>query len=165
MALERAFRPVRLFVAACGDLESARPWLENAFGPIVLESEKYELTQFTDYYVEEMGRAQKKQMLAFEKMIDPSTLPDIKLKTNNREREETPRRINLDPGYLSPEKVVLASAKNFAHRIALRDGIFAEVTLVYRKESSGYVPLEHTFPDYRSTGVLYFFNRLRELIR
>lgn len=164
MAQERPFRPVRLFVAACGDLDAARSWLESEFGRLILHSDPYDLTQFTDYYVEELGKPHMKQLLAFERTIDPSDLPEIKRKTNQKERESSPRRMNLDPGYLAPEKVVLASAKNFAHRIALRDGIFAEVTLVYRKDASGFVALEHTFPDYRSTPVLYFFNRLRELI-
>ncbi len=161
MATERAFRPARLFVAACGDLAAARAWLVEQFGPVTLESDPYDLTAFTDYYVEEMGRPQPKQMLAFG-MIDPGTLASIKRKTNAR--EGTRRNLNLDPGYAAPEKIVLASAKNFAHRIALADGIYGEVTLVYRKESSSYVPLEHTFPDYRSTPVIYFFNRLRGLV-
>ena len=160
MALARDFKPVRLFVAATGDLTAAREWLSAEFGPVTLESERYDLTTFTDYYVEEMGRPQPKQLLAFGR-IDPGAIADVKLRTNAR--EGAPRRLNLDPGYLTPASVILASAKNFAHRVALRAGIFAEVTLVYRKEAASYVPLEHTFPDYRSTPVVYFFNRLRDL--
>jgi hypothetical protein len=160
---ERPFKPVKLFVASCGDLEAARRWLEGELGPIMLESERYDLTTFTDYYVEEMGRPQWKQIYAFQAPFDPSKLAEVKRRTNARERERQPRTINLDPGYLTPAKVVLASAKDFSHRVALQDGIYGEVTLMYRKESASYVPLEHTVPDYRSTSVVYFFNRLREL--
>jgi hypothetical protein len=164
MAVERPFLPVRLFVAACGDLAAAREWLERSFGPVVLESERYDLGAFTDYYASEMGRPLTKQIYAFRDRIDPSRLAELKIRTNARESADSPRRVNLDPGYLTPASIVLASAKGFAHRVALRDGIFGEVTLVYRKDAGGYAPLEHTFPDYRSTGVLYFFNRLRELV-
>ncbi|MCP4534749.1 MAG: DUF4416 family protein, partial [Delftia sp.] len=58
------------------------------------------------------------------------------------------RPINLDVGYVEPSKLVLASMKNFSHRIYLRDGVYAEVTLMFRKGL--WEPLGWTFPDYRS---------------
>jgi hypothetical protein len=161
MATARVFCPARLFVAAAGDFEAVLPRLRERFGAVRLMSEPYDLAAYTDYYVPELGRPQPKRIFGFDRMIDPAEIADIKRWTN--EQESSPRRVNLDPGYLTPAKVVLASCKDFSHRVAVRDGVFAEVTLVYRKETGSYEPLEHTFPDYRSTGVIYFFNRFREL--
>lgn len=75
-------------------------------------------------------------------------------------RHAESRPLNLDPGYLTPAKLVLASTKDHAHRIYLRDGIFAEVTLVYRKGK--WQPLEWTYPDYRRDDYQQFFTRCRE---
>ena len=71
-----------------------------------------------------------------------------------------PRHLNLDRGYLTPAKLVLASTKDHAHRIYLRDGIFAEVTLVYRQRK--WQPLEWTYPDYRRDDYQAFFTQCRE---
>jgi hypothetical protein len=94
-------------------------------------------------------------------LIDPAGLADIKLRTNAIEeryrdgRWGVERPINLDPGYLELGKLVLASTKNHFHRIFLRDGIYAEVTLYYRDKA--FQPFEWTFPDYRSAGYQQFF--------
>ena len=75
-------------------------------------------------------------------------------------RHAEPRPLNLDPGYITPAKLVLASTKDHAHRIYLRDGIFAEVTLVYRQRK--WQPLEWTYPDYRRDDYQRFFTQCRE---
>ena len=96
----------------------------------------------------------KKQFLAFERLIDPAELAAIKRQTNEWEaeyaalgRHPEPRPLNLDPGYITAAKLVLASTKDHAHRIYLQDGIYAEVTLAYRHRR--WQPLEWTYPDYR----------------
>jgi hypothetical protein len=99
--------------------------------------------------------------------FDPADLAEIKLRTNALEAEAVrtldlgvERPVNLDPGYLTPSKLVLASTKDHAHRIYLRDGIYAEITLQYRKKT--FQPWPWTFPDYRSDGYIAFFNEVRE---
>ena len=78
-------------------------------------------------------------------------LPEIKLTTNRLEEQwatpEGNRRINIDPGYLCLQHVVLATTKGYTHRPYLRDGIYADLTLIYRDKS--FQPLEWTYPDYR----------------
>ena len=135
-------------------------------GPIALASDAFDFTE-TDYYAATMGTDLKKQFLAFERLIDPAMLADIKRQTNEWEveyaalgRHAEPRPLNLDPGYITPAKLVLASTKDHAHRIYLRDGIYAEVTLAYRQRQ--WQPLEWTYPDYRRDDYQRFFTRCRE---
>ncbi|MEI8217519.1 MAG: DUF4416 family protein, partial [Elusimicrobiota bacterium] len=68
--------------------------------------------------------------------------------------------MNIDPGYVTPAKVVLASTKDYSHRIYLSDGIYAEVTMMFQKGS--YVFLPWTYSDYQSKAALQFFNRIRK---
>jgi hypothetical protein len=116
-----------------------------------------------------MGEGLKKQFFAFERLIDPGALAGIKRQTNEWEaeyaalaRHPEPRPLNLDPGYITAAKLVLASTKDHAHRIYLCDGIFAEVTLSYR--AGQWQPLEWSYPDYRRDDYQSFFTRCRELL-
>ncbi|HVT30924.1 MAG TPA: DUF4416 family protein [Lacipirellulaceae bacterium] len=147
-------------------LEWARKRCTDGYGPIALSSQLFDFTE-TDYYTATMGRNLKKQFIAFEQLIDPALLASIKCQTNNWEaeyaalgRHAEPRPLNLDPGYLTPAKLVLASTKDHAHRVYLRDGIFAEVTLIYRKRH--WQPLEWTYPDYRRDDYQRFYTQCRE---
>ena len=94
------------------------------------------------------------------------SLPDIKLRTNEIElglSREGKRRVNIDPGLLSQERFVLATGKNFTHRIYLRDGIYADLTLIY--QNGAYRPLPWTFPDCREAEFLHFLEVLRKKLR
>jgi hypothetical protein len=132
-------------------LNAATREIEELFGPTDLVSEDMPF-DFTDYYCAEMGRPLLRRFAAFERLIDPGELAAVKLRTNELEAElakrftQVTRPVNVDPGYVALGKLVLASAKDFSHRVYLRDGIYAEVTLQYRhgKWISG--PM--TFPDY-----------------
>ena len=100
--------------------------------------------------------------------MDPGTIAEIKKQTNLRESQfgerregELHRRINLDPGYLSPAKLVLATTKDYDHRIYLGKGIYAEVTLRYTEFS--YQPCKWTYPDYREESHLKIFNEIRAI--
>jgi hypothetical protein len=116
-----------------------------------------------------MGADLKKQFIACERLIDPGELARIKRETNHWEaeyatlgRHPEPRPLNLDPGYITPAKLVLASTKDHAHRIYLKDGIFAEVTLAFRHHQ--WQPMEWTYPDYRRADYQAFFTRCREYL-
>jgi hypothetical protein len=147
-------------------LDWARDRLIRQHGAVALSSNAFDFTE-TDYYAATMGSALKKQFLAFERLIDPAALAEIKRQTNAWEAEyaalgkhEEPRPLNLDPGYITPAKLVLASTKDHAHRIYLQGGIYAEVTLSYRQRR--WQPFEWTYPDYRREDFQQFFTACRE---
>jgi hypothetical protein len=162
--------PVLFIVAVSSRHEAALEWARERctqqHGPVVSASEPFDFTE-TDYYTATMGGDLKKQFVAFERLIDSAELAILKRETNAWEaeyaalrRHAEPRPLNLDPGYITPAKLVLASTKDHAHRIYLRDGIFAEVTLVYRQRK--WQPLEWTYPDYRRDDYQRFFAQCRE---
>ena len=162
--------PVLLIVAACSRYASALAWareqMTRYFGEVLLESDSFPFTE-TDYYSQSMGPDLHKQFLAFAAKVDPATLPAIKHQTNRwearyAEQSEHPesRPLNLDPGYITRAKLVLASTKDHAHRIYLQDGIYAEVTLSFRK--GAWRSFDWTYPDYRRADFQNFFMRCRE---
>jgi hypothetical protein len=149
-------------------LDEARERCVQHYDPVALVSDAFDFLE-TDYYTPTMGPDLKKQFFAFERLIDPAVLADIKRQTNEWEaeynahaRHAEARPLNLDPGYITPAKLVLASTKDHAHRIYLREGIFAEVTLAYRR--GRWQPLEWTYPDYRRDDYQSFFTRCRDLL-
>ncbi len=132
------------------------------FGRIDFESVVLEFT-YTDYYNKEMGLDLKRQFLSFERLISPEDLPDIKQYTNLLEStlcsDYEKRSVNIDPGYLSLSKLVLATTKDHQHRIYLTKGIFAEVTLRFRGKT--FRPWDWTYPDYCSKEYISIFNQMR----
>lgn len=169
----RSPTPVLFFIAASSRHEEALAWglrqSEAEFGPLAAVSHAFDFTE-TDYYAAEMGIGLKKQFWAFAAPIDPGRLPAIKRQTNFWEAEYAglklhaePRPLNLDPGYVTLAKLVLASTKDHAHRIYLGDGIYAEVTLAYRKNA--WQPFDWTYPDYRRGDFHAFFDRCRQILR
>jgi hypothetical protein len=140
--------------------------LEKEFGRIILSSTPF-IFKETDYYKNEMGPELTRVFTAFDNFIEGDRIADIKIKTNLIETEmfsvNNSRTVNIDPGYLTSAKVVLATTKNFQHRIYLQKGIFAEITLRYRRRS--YEPWQWTFKDYRLNETIDFFNSLRAIYR
>lgn len=165
--------PVLFILAAFSRYPAALQWTAecagHAWGPIALASEAFNFVE-TTYYERTMGPGLYKQFLAFERLIDPAELARRKHQTNQWEHTysqigEAPERrpLNLDPGYLSEAKLVLASTKDHAHRIYLSEGIFAEVTLQY--SGHRWQPREWTYPDYQRADYHAFFDRCREYYR
>lgn len=146
----------------------ARGQIEAAFGPLALASDAFAFTE-TDYYAATMGTNLEKQFFACERLFDPGELASVKRRTNEWEaayaalgRHAEPRPLNLDPGYITPAKLVLASTKDHAHRLYLMDGVYAEVTLVFRGKQ--WRPMDWTYPDYRRGDYQAFFTRCREFL-
>jgi Domain of unknown function (DUF4416) len=173
MAAPRPVVPALLVVAAFSRHDDALNWgrerLEHAYGPVGLASDAFAF-HHTSYYSGEMGVNLRKQLLAFERLIAPDTLPDIKRHTNALESELAATRaypeerpLNLDPGYLVLGKFLLATTKDQQHRIYLRDGIFAEVTLRY--QAGSWEPWPWTYADYREPFVQEFLLRARDYYR
>ena len=118
---------------------------------------------FTEYYSDEMGTDLKKIFISCRELMNPAGLVNLKLRTNELERVWASggrRRVNLDPGYITSAKLVLASTKDFAHRIFLGGGIYGDVQLQYRHGS--WHPEAWTFPDYRTETALSFFELVRD---
>lgn len=152
-----------------GPMHDSIEEIERKFGVIELETDELEFLH-TTYYREEMGENLKRKFFAFEKMVDRDRLAEIKIWTNRLEEKHGERvddfvfrKVNLDPGILSLANLVLASTKDFSHRIYLKDGIYSEVTLVYEKKR--FKALPWTYPDYTEPEVLEFLARTRETMK
>ncbi|HEY3129410.1 MAG TPA: DUF4416 family protein [Acidobacteriota bacterium] len=139
--------------------------LIKLFGPVSYHSPTYDMAAFSRYYETEMGPDLQKQFVAFAEPIQMDELADCKLATHSLEqrlwREPGRRVFNIDPGLATSYSVILSTLKNHAHRVYLRDGVFCEVTLIFR--DSSYHPLPWTYPDYQSPLVLEFFTKIRDL--
>ncbi len=136
--------------------------LIERYGPI---SEQSSLIKFdhTTYYNAEMGKVLYRKYLVFENQIDKDELPDIKLFANQIEdsyARDCKRSVNLDPGYFDLARLVLASTKDFSHRIYVRNNIYAEITLIYKGHT--FTSLAWTYPDYKSDFAIVFFNKARK---
>lgn len=150
-------------------LEESRRRLVDHFGPVDCASEVFPF-DFTHYYDDQMGSPLLRQFVSFERVADPAALVEAKLATNALEEEfaqscgsPPPRPVNLDPGYVEESKLVLASMKNFSHRIYVGRGVYEEITLMYRK--GGWEALGWTFPDYASQRYHPFLLTARMLLR
>ncbi len=118
---------------------------------------------YTTYYTDEMGSALVRRFVTFARLIRPEELPAIKRNTNaieDRFSGSRSRRVNIDPGYLAKQHFILATGKGFAHRPYIGQGIYADLTLVFRKET--FRSLEWTYPDYRDERTIGMLNGLRK---
>jgi hypothetical protein len=159
-------KPVKLIVSAfaAGDvlLAQARETLVAEWGTIDWESPLLPFDH-TDYYESEFGPGLVRRIWAFERLVDPGTLADVKLRSNALEvrwNADGRRKVNLDSGYVSLAKLVLATTKNRGHRIYLGSGIYAEVTLYY--QNGAFRPWPWTYPDYASVQYCALFSEIRE---
>lgn len=121
---------------------------------------------FTAYYQPEMGTFLKRRFISLERLFLPEFLAEMKNFTIDVEKNyslEGKRIVNIDPGYLTCAKLVLATTKDFAHRIYLRDGIFAEVTLLGKEKE--WIALPWTYPDYRTPAYQDYFLKVKSIYK
>ena len=159
--------PVKLIVPMFSGDEGLFPVtesrLEATFGPIDYRSGTLPFV-CTSYYAPEFGLSLLRKFVALKRLVDPCSLADVKHETNALEHElasDGKRRINLDPGYISQSKLVLATTKNHSHRIYLCKGIYAEVTMRYQDKA--FRPLEWTYPDYRTEEYREILEEIRRI--
>ena len=136
--------------------------LAAAFGAVDIVS-AWMSFGYTSYYESEMGTPLFRRLLTFNKLINQDELPDIKLATNRLEQSfarNGKRRVNIDPGYLLYERFVLASGKNFSHRIYIAGGIYADLTLIYQR--GRFEKLPWTYPDYADEPITQFLTQVRK---
>jgi len=170
MVEPKHFSQVKL---VCGIIASQELYFRKAeeklvelYGPVDKASPIFDF-DFTDYYEEQMGKNLKRKFLSFANLISPERLSEIKLQTNRLEEEirkefkAGQRIVNLDPGYLTPSALIMATAKDFAHRIPLREGIYAHLELLFSKKEVRV--LSWTYPDYKTEGYQKFFMQIRQI--
>jgi hypothetical protein len=173
MAAIQPHRPVLLILAAFSRYSEAIEWGKEravqAWGPIALQSEWFDHGE-TNYYQATMGPDLKKTFFAFESLVDPVGIVEWKKASNQREaeyqslgRHPEARPLNLDPGYLTEAKLILASTKDRDHRIYLGRGIYAENTLYFTRGAWQTRPW--TYPDYQRADYHRFFAQCREFLR
>lgn len=165
--------PVLPVLAVFSAFEEAIAWgierASEAWGDVAMQSELHPFDQ-TDYYGQTMGERLKKRLVVFDRMFDPGELASRKHQTNRWERayaEEAKfpvsRPVNLDPGYLTEAKLILASTKDRDHRIYIGDGIFAECTLFFHGGAWRCRPW--TYPDFQTDAYRRFFLDARTYYR
>jgi hypothetical protein len=170
----RTFRPPEPALLFIGTLysdftifNSSKELLKDCFGEILYESLPVPW-DYSFHYRNELGSPISRQFIFFKNMLDSDTIADIKLKTIEIEdllSLNGKRRINLDPGYLTLAKIVLASTKNYSHRIHLKKGIYGEVTLIYYSKDGTFKPHLFTYRDYQDKACIDIFMHVRELLK
>ena len=162
--------PVKLIIGILAAdrqcLHTAIEALTDQFGKTYFVSEVWPFDK-TDYYKDQTGEHILRQFVSAERLIDPGNLAKIKHKTNKLEQKlaaksamPLPRPVNLDPGIIEPSKLILASTKNYSHRIYIGKKIYAEVTLIFDK--GRWCPFEYTYPDYKQQCYFDFFDKARK---
>lgn len=170
MSETKPFTPVKLICGVIASEKSvftkAKEHLIRLHGPVDLLSPFYDF-DFTDYYERQMGGNLKRRFLSFFNLIFPEKLSELKIQTNKLERKmkqelDASRRIvNLDPGYLSSAGLIMATAKDFAHRIPLQNGIYAHLEFLFGKNKVR--TLNWTYPDFKTEAYQKFFLEVRSI--
>ncbi|MBU0990471.1 MAG: DUF4416 family protein [Pseudomonadota bacterium] len=151
-----------LFSPDKGIIEKVISQLSEIYGPADWISPEIFFDR-TRYYAKEMGWPLHRRFVSFENLISPETLVEVKLRTNEIENEylsQGNRLINIDPGCISAERLILATGKNYIHRVYLNKGIYADLTFIFKRGS--FRPLEWTYRDYSDPETIEYFNELRK---
>lgn len=146
-------------------LSKVKKSLLRHFGPIDKESPVIPF-DFTDYYNEELGEGILRQYISFSRLVLPEYISRIKRQTIRIERKfalNGKRKINIDPGFVALDKLVLATTKDATYRIYLGKGIYAQPTLFFQNGS--FYPWNWTYPDYRTDMAITFFNMVRNVYK
>lgn len=139
--------------------------LERKFGRVQFETPEIPCAE-TSLYGEEMGGELLRRFFSFDKMVARDGLPSIKGLCHKIEPQFADRvddylfrTVNLDPGILTPANLVMASHREYNHRVYLNNGVFAELALVYSR--GRFVRLPWTCPDFYGAEAIEFFGRVR----
>lgn len=148
-------------------LAEIRTILEKKYGKIDAVSDVYDFSSISPYYDPEMGSSIKKIIFSFKKPVRRDILASVKLycvKIEQKYSKNGKRLVNLDPGLLTLENFILATGKNYSHRIYLKNGVFAEITLMFGKKNV-IKELPWTYRDYLYEPARSFLLSTREIYR
>ena len=158
--------PVKFFASIIfndsGILSEVETEMAQSIGPIEGSTDSMPFSQ-SNYYASEMGAGLMRRFLLFGPLLARDRLADIKAATNMIEQthaSEGKRSVNIDPGYIALEQMVLGTTKGFSHRIYQGQGIYADLTLIY--ENGTYRSLPWTYPDYGGRELISLLNGWRE---
>jgi len=170
MAEVKPFTPAKLIIGIISSLDAAIGRTEEAvtatYGPVDLKSSAFPFDQ-TDYYDRQMGTGLRRMFLGFSGLIPPESLSSIKVHTNALEEElrksfaRAERIVNIDPGILTASALIMATTKNFAHRIPLSQGIYAHLELLFSGKAAKLLPW--TYPDFEQEGYQRYFLEARQV--
>ena len=153
---------VGVFLKEKSRMASVAKDLIEAFGATDMVS-RWLPFDFTTYYEREMGAPLFRRIFVFQTLIEQQALPKIKVFTNRLEltySESNKRTINVDPGYMLRERFVLATGKNYSHRIYIGKHVYADLTLIYTE--GRFQTLPWTYPDYCEENMLTYLEKVRE---
>ncbi len=166
MSTPGAPKPAKLVIGIIlkqkGYIEQLADELAVRFGPVDIISQWFSF-DYTDYYEYEMGSPLFRRVFAFKTLIEQQDLSQIKKFTNDielRYSENGKRAVNIDPGYMLCERFVLATGKNYTHRIYIGNNIYADLTLIYQE--GGFKKLPWTYPDYADKKMLSYLKNVRD---
>ena len=163
-------KPVKLIIGILAAdrqcLHAAIEALTDRFGKADFVSDVWPFDK-TDYYKDQIGKHILRQFVSVEHLVNPAKLAKIKHRTNKLEQKlaakltlPLPRPVNLDPGIIEPSKLILASTKNYSHRIYIGKKMYAEVTLIF--DRGHWRPFDYTYPDYKQQCYFDFFDKVRK---
>jgi hypothetical protein len=157
MAETRPFPPAKLICGIIANrsqvFQKATERLGQQYGGIDTESDYFQF-DYTDYYEKQMGGLLRRKFVSFSKLYSPEKLSEIKLQTNKLEEDirqelgQKRRVVNIDPGFLNASALVMATVKDFAHRIPLQNGIYAHLELLFGRDEVRV--LDWTYPDFKT---------------
>jgi hypothetical protein len=139
--------------------------LERHFGRVQFETVDLPYAD-RERYIEEMGTRLRRRFFSFSGPAPRNTLPSIKKTCARVEKLYSDhvgghhfRTVNIDPGILTPDNLVMASYHEYNHRIYLGEGVFAETPLIWARGQ--YVRLPWTHLDFCHPEAVDFFCRVR----
>jgi hypothetical protein len=169
MAEPKPFPPVKplcgLIASSDEAFRAAEEGMVGLLGPVEARSPRF-VFDATDYYARDMGPGLARVFLSFRRLMRPERLAGLKLAANALEasigRSLGPaavRAVNIEPGYLTKAALIMATTKDFSHRVPLADGIYGHLELLFSR--SGVRLLDWTYPDFRQSGYQAFLLDVR----
>jgi len=155
---------ISIFTQKDNLFETIEKMLSKKFGPIDFRSQIIDFSH-TKYYEKEFGANLKRRFVSFQKLINPENIWKIKIITNKLEEKfakNNKRQFNLDPGIITQSNLILASTKNYSHRIYIKKGIYQEITLIFKDKA--FQALPWSYPDYQSKECIDIFIKIREIL-